>query len=151
MIEFDQVNDEVNALFLATWNAGSAAIAGYVPEIRWQGVQYRDLPDGSKFWVRLSKQTVFEEQATLSTCEGVPGQRKYTASGLVFVQIFCPKSNTQAFELGQKLAKLARNAFRGKSLPGKVWFRNTRINNVGDEDQMIRLNVIADYYYNEIA
>ncbi|WBF76822.1 hypothetical protein PSV3_00120 [Septimatrevirus PSV32] len=68
MIEFDQVNDEVNALFLAAWNAGSAAIAGYVPEIRWQGVQYRDLPDGSKFWVRLSKQTVFEEQATLSTC-----------------------------------------------------------------------------------
>lgn len=151
MIEFDQVNDEINALFLAAWNAGSAAIAGYVPEIRWQGVQYRDLPDGSKFWVRLSKQTVFEEQATLSTCEGVPGKRKYTASGLVFVQIFCPKSNTQAFELGQKLAKLARNAFRGKSTPGKVWFRNTRINELTPEELYERFNVVTEFEYDEIG
>lgn len=151
MIEFDEVNDEVNALFLSAWNAGSAAIVGYIPEIRWQGVQYRDLPDGSKFWARLHKETVIEEQASLSTCEGLPGQKKYTASGLVFVQLFCPKSETRAFDLGQKLAKLTRNAFRGKSTPGKIWFRNVRINEIGPEQLYERFNVVTEFEYDELG
>lgn len=151
MIEFDDVNDEINSLFFSAWNAGSAAIVGYVPEMRWQGVQYRDLPDGSKFWGRLSKQTVFEEQASLSNCEGLPGKKKYTASGLVFLQLFCPKSNTQAFELGQQLAKLGRNAFRGKTTPGKIWFRNVRINELDPEELYERFNVVTEFEYDELG
>lgn len=151
MIEFDEVDDEIKALFLAAWQANAGAVVGYIPEVRWQGVQYRSLPDGSQFWARLSKQTVFEEQATLSTCEGKPGQRKYTASGLVFVQLFCPKSNTQAFELGQKLAKVARNAFRGKTTPGKIWFRNTRINEINPEELYERFNVVTEFEYDELG
>lgn len=151
MIEFDAANDEINTLFLNAWNAGSAAIVGYIPEIRWQGVQYRDLPDGSKFWVRLSKQTVIEGQAALSTDAGAPGQRKYTVAGLVFVQLFCPKSNTQAFELGQKLAKLSRNAFRGKSTPGKIWFRNVRINEIDPEELYERFNVVTEFEHDELG
>lgn len=151
MIEFDDVNDEINSLFFSAWKARSAAIVGYVPEIRWQGVQYRDLPDGSKFWGRLSKQTVFEEQATLSNCEGLPGKKKYTASGLVFLQLFCPKSNAQAFELGQQLAKLGRNAFRGKSTPGGIWFRNVRINELNSERLYERFNVVTEFEHDELG
>lgn len=151
MIEFDEVADEINALFLEAWTQGSPAIVGSVPEIRWQGVQERDIPEPSKFWCRVSRQTVTEEQATLSTCEGRPGQKKYTASGLVFVQIFCPKSNQQAFELGQKLAKVARNAFRGKSTPGGIWFRNVRINELSPEELYERLNVVAEFEYDELG
>lgn len=151
MIEFDQARNEINSLFLTAWNLYSATIVSYVPEIRWQGVQYRDLPDGSKFWVRVSKQTVFEEQTTLSACEGAPGQKRYTASGLVFVQIFCPKSNTQAFELGQELAKIARNAFRGKTTPGKIWFRNVRINELNPEELYERFNVVTEFEYDELG
>ena len=151
MIEFDQARNEINSLFLTAWNLYSAAIVSYIPEIRWQGVQYRDLPDGSKFWVRVSKQTVFEEQTTLSVCEGAPGQKRYTASGLVFVQIFCPKSNTQAFELGQELAKIARNAFRGKTTPGKIWFRNVRINELNPEELYERFNVVTEFEYDELG
>lgn len=151
MIEFDQARNEINSLFLTAWNLYSAAIVSYIPEIRWQGVQYRDLPDGSKFWVRVSKQTVFEEQTALSVCEGAPGQKRYTASGLVFVQIFCPKSNTQAFELGQELAKIARNAFRGKTTPGKIWFRNVRINELNPEELYERFNVVTEFEYDELS
>lgn len=151
MITYNQANDEINATFLAAWNAGTSAIVGYVPEIRWQNVQNRALPDGSKFWVRVSKDTVFERQATLSVCEGSPGQRKYTASGLVFVQLFMPKSNAQAYELGQQLAVVARNAFRGKTTPGNIWFRNVRINEINPEELYYRINVIAEFEYDEIG
>lgn len=143
--------DEMNALFLAAWNAGAPAIASYIPEIRWQGVQYRALPDGSKIWCRVTIETVFEEQTTLSTCEGKPGQKRYTASGLVFVQIFCPKSDTQAYTKGGKLAEVARNAFRGKSTPGKVWFRNARINELAPEELYERYNVVTEFEYDELG
>jgi hypothetical protein len=151
MIEYDQANDEINALFLAKWNAESAAIAGYIPAIEWQGVTQRDAPDGSKFWVRVSKQNVFEEQSTLSTCEALPGQKRYTSSGLVFVQLFCPKSYQRSFEIGQTLAKLARDSFRGKSTDGGIWFRNVRINELPPEELYQRFNVIADFEYDEIS
>lgn len=151
MITYTQAGDEINTQFLTAWNAHSSAIVGYVPEIRWQNVQNRPLPDGSKFWVRVSKDTVFEQQATLSVCEGLPGQRKYTANGLVFVQLFMPKSNHQAFELGQQLAVIARNAFRGKSTPGNIWFRNVRINEVQPEELYFRINVISQFEYDELG
>lgn len=146
-----EARNEINGLFLAAWNAGAGALAGYVPEIEWQGRQPRNTPDGSKFWARVSMQTVFEEQTTLSTCEGKPGQKRYTASGLVFVQLFCPKSNTQAFEIGGKLAEVARNAFRGKSTPGKVWFRNARINELDPEELYYRFNVVTEFEYDELG
>ena len=150
-IEFDQARDEIFTLFNTAWQAETGAVAGYVPEIRWQGVEYRDTPDGSKFWARVTKDTVLEEQTTLSTCEGKPGQKRYTASGLVFVQIFCPKSNTQAFAIGQKLAKIARNAFRGKTTPGKIWFRNVRINELDPEELYYRFNVVTEFEYDELG
>jgi len=151
MLTFKQATDEMKALFLAAWNAETAAIVTYVPEIRWQGVEKKALPDGSKYWVRFSKQTVTEEQSTLSNCEGLPGQKVYTASGLIFIQLFCPKSEENAQDLGGKLAAVARNAFRGKTTPGKVWFRNVRINELSPEDLYVRFNVVAEFEYDELG
>lgn len=146
-----EARNEINGLFLAAWNANAAAIVGYVPNVEWQGVQPRTTPDPSKYWARVSMQTVFEEQTTLSTCEGKPGQKRYTASGLVFVQLFCPKSLGQAFELGGELAEVAKKAFRGKSTPGKVWFRNARINEIDPEDLYYRYNVVTEFEYDELG
>jgi|ERR1044072_1973077 hypothetical protein len=151
MINFADVRDEINTLFLAAWQANTAAIAGYVPDIYWQGVQSPIQPDGSKFWIRLSKQNVIEQQAALSTCVGAPGQRMYEASGLVFVQLFCPKSTSESFDLGQKLAVVARDAFRGKSTANNIWFRNVRINELEPEELYYRFNVVSEYEYNEIG
>ena len=144
--------DEINAVFWQDWNsAKTSSVAGYVPEIRWQYVEEPSSPDGSKFWGRVSTQTVFEEQSTLSDEAGLPGQKRYTSSGMVFVQIFCPKSLAQAGEIGRKLAEVARNSFRGKSTPGKVWFRNARINELSPEDLFYRFNVVAEFEYDEVA
>ena len=145
------VTDEINALFFASWKAGSSAIVGYIPEIRWQGIQYRDIPDGSKFWCRFSKQTVSEPQATLSNCVTSPGNKRYNNYGLVFIQIFCPKSNAKSFELGKQLAVLARNAFRGKSTDSSIWFRNVRIKELNPEELYERFNVVAEYEFDEIG
>lgn len=142
-MNYSQATDEINAQFLTAWKAQAAAIVGYEPEVYWQNVQNPKIPDGSKFWARVSAQTVFEQQITFASC------RKFEVSGLVFVQIFCPKSNSQSFELGKKLATVAKLAYRGQKTESGVWFRNVRINEIEPEDQFYRLNVIAEFEYDE--
>jgi len=143
---YEEAIDEMFTAFNTAWLASSAAVASYVPDVRWPGVEEPDTPDPSAFWSRISQQTVMEEQSTLRN--GDAGQR-YTADGLVFVQIFCPKSDPEAMTKGRKLATIARNAFRGHTTSGKVWFRNTRINELPPEEKFYRFNVVAEYEYDE--
>ncbi len=140
--------DQMFSLFLAAFTAGAPAIAGYMPEIRWQNVDEGTTPDASKYWCRVSQQTVIEEQTALA---GSDGKTRYTASGLIFVQLFCPIADISASSKGRKLAVIARNAFRGKTTSGKVWFRNVRINELPKETSAIRFNVVAEYEYDEIS
>lgn len=146
MISYEDAIDEMFEAFNVAWLANSAAVASYVPEVRWPGVEEPETPDASKFWVRVSQQTVSEEQSTLRNDESV---QRYTADGLLFVQLFCPKSDAESMAKGRKLAVIARNAFRGKTTSGKVWFRNARINEIPPEDKFYRFNVVTEYEYDE--
>lgn len=139
--------DQMFALFNTAWLANSAALAGYVPIVRWQGIEEAGTPDASKFWCRVSQQTVEEEQSTLRDDSGV---RRYETTGLIFVQLFCPKSQVDALEIGRKLAVVARNAFRGKTTSGKVWFRNARIIELEPDSSAHRFNIVSEYEYDEI-
>lgn len=150
-LQYDQARDEMFALFKAAWDANSAAIAGYIPEVRWQGKELTTKPDRSKFWARVSIQSVIEQQATLSNCVIEPGKKKYESSGLIFVQLFAPKVTDGAYELLQQLAKVARDAYRGKTTPGNVWFRNVRINTLSPEELFFRLNVVGEYEFDEVG
>src|ERR1044072_4031731 len=87
---------EMSKLFKAAWEANAAAVIGYIPEIEWYGAESVGKPPRDKVWVRFTTDAVFEEQATLSTCVEEPFQRRYNASGLIFVQLFLPKSVTNA-------------------------------------------------------
>lgn len=146
MTTYEEAIDEIFEIFKVAWDANSAAIVGYVPEIRWQGVEEPNSPDYSKFWCRVSQQTVIEQQSGFRNGECKP----YTTEGLVFIQIFCPKSDSESMTKGRKLAIVGRDAFRGNSTSGKVWFKNARVNELPAEIQWIRLNVVAEYEYDEI-
>ncbi len=148
---FSEASDEINSQFWLAWKAGAAAIVGYLPEVRWQNDQETETPDGSKFWARVSQQIVLASQTTLANQVSGPDKKRYTASGLVFVQIFCPKSLTTSDQLGRQLAELAQNAYRGKSTSGCIWFRNVRINPLPPEALFYRFNVVAEFEYDDIA
>lgn len=140
--------DEMFALFDAAFTANAPAVVGYMPDIRWQGINEGTTPDASKYWCRVSQQTVEEEQSTLADKDG---KKRYTATGLIFVQLFGPIADVEAFEKGRLLAVIARNVFRGKSTSGKVWFRNARIRELPNEESAVRFNVVAEYEYDEIS
>lgn len=150
--ELDVAVKEMEALFNAAWQANSAAVFGYIPDIEWYGKESPSKVDRSKVWARFSTDNVFEEQATLSTCVDIPFQRRYNASGLIFIQLFLPKTVANAVKNGRKLAKVAQRAFRGKKSTSGVVFYNVRINDkLEPEELFYRINVVAEYDYDELG
>jgi hypothetical protein len=126
-------------------NSGSAAIVGYVPEVRWQGVEKDEKPPVDKFWLRVTQQTVDEGQSTLR--DGTNGKR-YTNTGLIFCQLFCPMSDAKCMEKGRALGVLLRNAFTAAQT--EIMFTHARINELTPEGKAQRFNVVSDYEYDEI-
>lgn len=147
---YTQAIDDMFALFNAAWQ-NSNAIVGSVPEVRWQGVEERDVPPANAYWCRVSTQNVIDRQATLKSGVDSGQQRRYTSQGLLFVQLFCPMSDARAMEKGRQLAELARAAFRGVESPNGVWFRNARINELAPADNAYRFNIVVEYEYDDIA
>lgn len=147
---YAEAKDAMFGLFASAWTAATAVV-GYAPEVRWQGVEESAAPDMSKYWARVSKQTVVERQASLSNDVGIPGKKRYTTSGLIFAQVFAPRGDSRAQERGEALAVIARNAFRGHTAGDAVWFRNARINELPPEELALRFNVVAEYEYDELG
>lgn len=148
---FSEAKDEMLSLLKAAWDSESGAVVGYIPEIRYEAVEKADQIDRSKYWIYATIQAVDEEQATLSDCVGVPFQKRYNAAGLVFIQLFAPKSDEEGEAKLEQLAAIAKKAFRGKTTVGSIWFRNVRIKSVDPEALFYRLNVVAEYEYDEIG
>ena len=142
--------DTMFALFKAAWDAETTAIVGYVPEVRWQNVPEKTKPDPDKFWARVSQQPVTSRQSSLSNCVGSPQQRRYESSGVLFVQLFFPKSDDEAADKGRRLAVLARAAYRGKTVGG-IEFKNVRINELSPQESWFRANVVAEYEFDELG
>ena len=144
---YQQAIDEIFQVFNDAWNLGSAAIVGYIPETRWQGVEIPSKANYSKYWVRVSQQTIGEPQTTLRNADD--GQR-YTPYGLCMIQLYCPRSDSENMQKGRSLAALARNAYRGQSTPSQVWFRNARIVEVEPDEKWTKFNILVEYEYDEI-
>lgn len=142
--DYDEATDEMFALVAAGWQA-SLSIVTPIPELRWPA-DTSAIPDPSQYWARVSRQTVLERQATFRN-----GVKRYVTSGLIFVQVFAPVSEANGWEKGSKLAKLARNIFRGAETSSSVWFRNARINELTADRGAHRFNVVAEFEYDELS
>jgi hypothetical protein len=150
-IAYPAAVDEMFKQFNDRWTAGAGAIVGYVPEVRWQDQEKNGKPDGSRYWVRVSEQQVLAPQRTLSNQVGEVGIRRYEVSGLLFVQLFAPKSVVDAPEKLRLLAVLARDSYRGKTTDGGIVFSNVRINRLPMEELYLRCNVVAEYEFDELG
>ena len=147
MLSYIDARDEIFAQ-LHNIKGSLATLLGYEPLIIYQGVDKETTPDPSKLWLRASIQTVLEGQATLS---GNDLKRRYTTDGLIFVQIFIPKSKAQDYAFGLGVANLVLKAYRGKSTDNCIVFRNVRRQELPTETAWNRVNVVAEYEYDEIG
>jgi len=144
---YEQTVNEILALFNASLlNINS--LLGYSAHIEWPGIDSGTTIDNSKFWARISLQQVTSGQSTLSENVSSNGQKRFTSTGLIFVQIFAPKDNT-SLPLLQKVDMLVQNCFRHST--ANVILRNSRIKELNPTDGSLNHNVIADYEFDEIG
>lgn len=105
----------------------------------------KENPPGASSWARVTVQQATGEQATLSNDDGA---RKFSRGGIITVQIFTPFGGglTEA----DALAKIVEDAFEGQTTPSGIWFRNVRVNEIGQDGDRFQTNVLIDYTYDEI-
>lgn len=147
----ETARDEIYTLFTDIWADlinGPSSIVSYIPEVRYPGIEKPEKPDQTKFWVRNSLQIISQPQTCLNG--GTNGSKtRYTTHGLFFSQLFCPKNDNNGITNGWKLSIIIRNAFRGTTTPGKIFFRNPTIKQLDDEAHFHRFNIVVEYEYDE--
>jgi len=143
---FVTASDEILGLFKTAWDANTAAVAGSVPAVRWPGVDSGDPPSPAAPFARIAIHHGTGQQRTL----GQTGSRRFERQGTVVVQILTPISSGGGLRLAQQLAIIVRDAFEGKGTASGIWFRNVSTREVGPDGTWNRINVTADFLYDEI-
>lgn len=141
---------EMFAHINACWQADTLAIVGYVPEIRWQGLEKKTVPGADKFWMRASTQEVDTNHSGFAVPQFGVSDVVYDTDGVVTLQIFAPMKERTAYDLGEKLAQVGRRAFMATSTPSAVWFRRPRVRELDNDGTWYRWNVIADYHFSQV-
>lgn len=128
--------DAIGKVFKDAWDTtGGAAV-------------YDDLPgsvpsDDSTLWARLTIRHTDGGQASLA---GDSGARRWRKEGIVTVQVFSPMGD--GVQAGRNAAATVVNAFQDAKLA--VWFRNTRMNEVGASGAFFQTNVSTTFSYDEV-
>lgn len=145
-----QARDEMAIVLQSAWDAADWAEYGIAsaPEIKWQG-RGGDLPftEGQPAitWNAMHSR---ERQAALSDDIG---NRLYEPHGLIVMQSRGALINGNGFEVAERLAIIAKEAYRAKSTSNCIWFRNARIQEVGSDAGWYLFNTYVEFEYNEVG
>ena len=147
-IEYVDAIAEMTSIVETWWDANAATTAGltYTPEIRKMGVKVRENPDHSKYWARISFQTLSDRQASLTSPDRT---RLFLTRGVFYMQLFGPTSIGNSFFVCQKLGYRVKKLFRKDSTNG-ITFSNARVLELEPEPSWTRANVVVEYSYNEV-
>jgi hypothetical protein len=151
--------DEIYGVVKDVVDNESAAIVGYVPEVRWPGNPENVKPDPTKVWLRVSIKTVTDAQSSLAS--GDDGSKRYTNVSLLFVQVFAPRSlfamqanatpvNLQS--VGRELAYAIRDRFRRNdaSPSGAIWYRDQKAVDAPPEPDYYPVLVTVTFQFDTI-
>lgn len=139
-----EARDEINLHFTTIWNAqGTPPLLLYTDK-------KKDLPDSGDY----ARITVTHDSAPQVTVGGRistgGGGQRFRNFGIVTVQIFADSDD--GLTTSDVLVKIALDAFRGQSTgQDRVEFRNTRMNEIGQDGPWFQTNVLAEFVYDEVT
>lgn len=144
--------DAILATLKTPWDAGTVAVAGYVPHLVYEDLEPDLKPhprDGTLAWARVVIRHADAGQATLTNADRTARFRRF---GLVWVQIFVPAIQGGAGAgMALALAKLAQKAYEGKRASGgAVVFTKAAIFERPHDGAWRRCDVKSDFYWDEI-
>lgn len=99
------------------------------------------LDSGTTSWARTNIKHNTRTQLTLA---GIDNAR-FESRGILIVEIYALSGD--GLVSAYTLANTVLEAFEGVSTPNGVWFRNTRINEVGPDGVYFHTNVVTEFIY----
>lgn len=143
---YEEALDAMYATFSAAWSSGAAAVVGYVPEVRREGVANANAAPLDKVYASFYVRNAVEDQATLGTPVG-PGTHDYESVGLLVICIHGPKDDDASIGYLRKLATLVTNAYRRAG--GEVWYREVTRRERDPDERWYKVDVQATYEFRE--
>lgn len=138
-----EAEDEIFGLVQEYCAEGASVELGYALPMYFPGV-IEAAPDKTKFWGRVSTQTVLSRKVGF-VADGIGGRdrNKFEVTGLLFVQLFCPRvpgAYNQMKDIGDEMVSV----LRGHRSPKSLTFTNSRWTGLPPEDPYFRINVISE-------
>lgn len=142
--------DKMAAVLREAWAAQAWAWRGFngAPTIMWQGMTVLKPPKVDA--PSLSWAANHNESPQVGLSDDI-GNRLYENAGMLVMQAKGPLSGGYGFEVAERMAIIARNAYRGKSPPDCIWFRNARFEEVGPDAGWYLFNIFVEFEYNEVG
>lgn len=106
----------------------------------------KDTPTTKTPWARVD---IVHQTTSQRALAGADSQRRYTSIGLVTVQIFTPAGD--GLKLSDEYSSSLAQAYRGKTSPNGVWFRDVTCQEIGLSGVWYQVNLVATFEYGEIA
>lgn len=150
VIDYSSACDKMFSIANAALIAASENVVN-IADIRWPGTERQQSPPDNVYWARVSEQVVVSGQTSLSNNVGFGGSKRYDTIGLLFIQLFCPKSDPAAVPNGRLLQTALVNAFRAPSGDSNLWFRNQTPKPMTYNPTNYQFNVAVTYQYGEIV
>lgn len=131
---FLEARDSIYGIFGAVWNP--------VWVVAWPDLP-ATVPATDTPWAKVR---LLHTGGGVGSLGGSSGCRRFLRSGILTVSIFTPVGSglTQAYELAQTVS----NAYEDASLD--VWFRNTRIRELGASGAFEQVDVTTEFFYDEV-
>lgn len=114
------------------------------PNIAADAAMQTAMDSGETAWARLTYKPNLRDQTSLASS----GNAKYTAQGIVIVEIYTPTGDGGT--LSRTLYSLVETAWEGVSTPNGVWYTNVHTECIGQEGHYWHDNVLAFWSYDEV-
>lgn len=135
-LTYKQANDDMLKMILNAWSVTGNKI--YFESV--QDDRETDTLPFCKVWIRHAN----SNQRTL----GGQGARLFERKGFVRIEVYSRITN--GLQESYQLAKVASDAYEGRSSDNGVWFRRVRISEMGKDGIFNRVDVIVDFEYHEM-
>ena len=139
-----QARDEIAALVKGVVDTLGTNFVAIYDDTKTDIPKANDTP--LKTWARITVRHVGGAQTSLSD---VSGQKRYTKTGLLTIQLFTPAGDGST--AADPLCDQFEAAFRDKSTPGGVWFRNPRSVEIGNDGPWWQTNILGDFQYEQFG
>lgn len=147
---YTEARDQMFALVTAAWNAETAAVAGYVPELRYFGTPNPTPPDATKHWAQVATRNAVREHSAFVGNTPGPTLRQHTTFGVLTFAINSPLSDMQAYAVGLELCGVVQTALTNAQTAGGVFFRNVTVKELAADSKSYRFTVTAEYQFDSV-